>query len=43
MTPEQMRKSGYLRIFASYYKPHLAIFLQDMLKAPEAAEEAPAE
>ena len=33
MTPEQMRKSGYLRIFASYYKPHLAIFLLDMLCA----------
>ena len=33
MTPEQMRKSGYLRIFASYYKPHLALFLLDMLCA----------
>ena len=30
MTPEQMRKSGYLRIFTSYYKPHLSIFLLDM-------------
>ena len=30
MTPEQMRRSGYLRIFTSYYKPHLAIFLLDM-------------
>ena len=35
MTPEQMRKSGYLRIFASYYKPHLALFLLDMLCAGE--------
>ena len=33
MTPEQMRKSGYLRICASYYKPHLALFLLDMLCA----------
>ena len=33
MTPEQMRKSGYLRIFASDYKPHLALFLLDMLCA----------
>ena len=24
MTPEQMRRSGYLRIFVSYYRPHLA-------------------
>ena len=30
MTPEQMRRSGYLRIFTSYYRPHLAIFLLDM-------------
>ena len=31
MTPEQMRRSGYLRIFVSYYRPHLAIFLLDEL------------
>ena len=30
MTPEQMQRSGYLRIFTSYYKPHIAIFLLDM-------------
>lgn len=33
MTPEQMRTSGHLRIFASYYRPHLAIFLLDMVCA----------
>lgn len=33
MTPEQMRRSGYLRIFFSYYKPHIAIFLLDMICA----------
>ena len=33
MTPEQMRRSGYLRIFVSYYRPHLAIFLLDMVCA----------
>ena len=33
MTPEQMRHSGYLRIFASYYRPHLSIFLLDMICA----------
>ena len=33
MTPEQMRRSGYLSIFASYYRPHLAIFLLDMVCA----------
>ena len=30
MTPEQMRRSGHLRIFVSYYRPHLAIFLLDV-------------
>ncbi len=30
MTPEQMRKSGYLRIFASYYRPHLKLFILDL-------------
>ena len=33
MTPEQMRRSGHLRIFVSYYRPHLAIFLLDMVCA----------
>jgi ATP-binding cassette subfamily B protein len=33
MTPEKMRRSGYLRIFASYYKPHIKLFLLDMLCA----------
>lgn len=33
MTPEQMRHSGHLRIFLSYYKPHLSIFLLDMICA----------
>lgn len=33
MTPQQMQRSGYLRIFASYYKPHLKLFLLDMLCA----------
>ena len=33
MTPEQMRKSGYFRIFASYYKPHIKIFILDMVCA----------
>lgn len=33
MTPEKMRRSSYLRIFTSYYKPHLAIFLLDMICA----------
>lgn len=33
MTPEQMKKSGYLGIFTSYYKPHIAIFLLDMVCA----------
>ena len=30
MTPERMKKSGYLRIFASYYRPHWKIFAMDM-------------
>ena len=33
MTPEQMRKSGYFRIFASYYRPHIKIFILDMVCA----------
>ena len=33
MTPEQMKHSGYLKIFTSYYKPHIAIFLLDMVCA----------
>ncbi len=30
MTAPEMRKSGYVRIFTSYYKPHLRLFLLDM-------------
>ena len=33
MTTDQMKKSGYLRIFASYYKPHWKLFLLDMVCA----------
>lgn len=33
MTTEQMQKSGYLRIFASYYRPHVKIFALDMICA----------
>lgn len=33
MTPERMKKSGYLRIFVSYYRPHLKLFLLDMVCA----------
>ena len=33
MSPEQMRKSGYFRIFASYYRPHIKIFILDMVCA----------
>ena len=33
MTTDQMKKSGYLRIFASYYKPHWKLFLLDMMCA----------
>ena len=30
MTTQQMKKSGYLRIFVSYYKPHWKLFALDM-------------
>ena len=30
MTPQQMQKSGYLRIFLSYYKPHMGLFTLDL-------------
>lgn len=30
MTTEQMKSSGYVKIFLSYYKPHLGLFLLDM-------------
>ena len=33
MSPEQMRRSGYFRIFASYYRPHIKIFILDMVCA----------
>jgi len=33
MTPEKTRKRGKLGIFASYYKPHLRLFLLDMVCA----------
>jgi ATP-binding cassette subfamily B protein len=33
MTPQQMKNSGYLKIFASYYPPHLKLFALDMVCA----------
>jgi len=33
MTREERNKSGYLRIFASYYRPHWKLFLLDMVCA----------
>ena len=33
LTSEQMRRSGSLRIFMSYYKPHIALFFLDMICA----------
>lgn len=33
MTPEQMQRSSPLRIFLSYYRPHLGLFLLDMICA----------
>lgn len=33
MTREQMKQSGFLRIFASYYKPHWRLFALDMVCA----------
>lgn len=33
MTSKQMKKSGYLRLFASYYRPHWKLFLLDMVCA----------
>ena len=33
MSAKQFREKGYLSIFASYYKPHLPIFLLDMFCA----------
>ena len=33
MTPQQMKKSGYLGIFVSYYKPHIGLFALDMVCA----------
>jgi ATP-binding cassette subfamily B protein len=33
MTREEMKKSGTLKVFASYYKPHLGLFLLDMVCA----------
>ncbi len=33
VTTQQMKKSGYLRIFASYYKPHWRLFALDMVCA----------
>ncbi len=30
MTAQEMRKSGHLKIFLSYYKPHMGLFLLDM-------------
>lgn len=33
MTPQQMKKSGHLRIFTSYYRPHMKLFVLDMVCA----------
>lgn len=33
MTPKQMKKSGYISIFFSYYKPHKKLFVLDMVCA----------
>ena len=33
MTREEMKKSSTLKVFASYYKPHLPIFILDMVCA----------
>ena len=33
MTGQQMKQSGMLRIFASYYKPHWKLFALDMVCA----------
>ena len=33
MTSERMKKSGYLRIFVSYYRPHVKLFFLDMVCA----------
>ncbi|MEG2119706.1 MAG: ABC transporter transmembrane domain-containing protein, partial [Pseudoflavonifractor sp.] len=33
MTTEQMKKTGSLRIFVSYYRPHIKLFLLDMICA----------
>ncbi len=33
MTAQQMKKSGHLRIFTSYYKPHWKLFVLDMVCA----------
>lgn len=33
MTAQEMKNKGYLAIFASYYKPHMKLFLLDMLCA----------
>lgn len=33
MTPKEMRSAGYLRIFCSYYKPHIRLFALDMVCA----------
>ena len=33
MSPKAFRQRGYLSLFASYYRPHLALFLLDMICA----------
>ena len=33
MSPKAFRERGYLSLFASYYRPHLALFLLDMICA----------
>ena len=33
MSPEQFRSRGYFRIFVSYYRPHIKLFLLDMICA----------
>ena len=33
MSPKAFRERGYLSLFASYYRPHMALFLLDMICA----------
>ena len=33
MSSKMFRERGYLRLFAHYYRPHLALFLLDLICA----------